>query len=420
MQKRLNVRKIYFNVMKGEQMKSLKSKKGITLIALVITIIVLLILAGVSINAVIGENGIATKAKLSKQEMVIAEDKEKINLAIAEYEMESIEDDSKSLEEFLKSQDWCEDAVFDDDSKMVAVTMVNGSKYEIEVSGNVNGKDEFDWDVILEEANSNPEKYKHSEQLVSNYIAIGTDGQSVNMDLWNPTLLDDGTWILGVLNRYEVNTSYAGTFDDGKIEGKIPQYIYNVETTKFEPLTKMHGTFRNKTELKYCPEIPETVYDLYATFYNTGITECYLHDGITSLGYATFKECKSLKSITLPSEIKTIESEVFSGCVSLTSFIIPEGIEKIKFGAFSRCEELKNIVIPSSVVEIQAQAFAGCTDLATVYFEQTTVPTFGDSVFYKISGGMTTFYFKNSTVANAFTTSYYNSSYGTKSTDYNW
>ena len=74
--------------MKGEQMKSLKSKKGITLIALVITIIVLLILAGVSINAVIGENGIASKAKLAKQETVIAEDKEKINLAIAEYEME--------------------------------------------------------------------------------------------------------------------------------------------------------------------------------------------------------------------------------------------------------------------------------------------------------------------------------------------
>lgn len=41
----------------------MKKQNGITLIALVITIIVLLILAGVSISAVIGENGIATKAK---------------------------------------------------------------------------------------------------------------------------------------------------------------------------------------------------------------------------------------------------------------------------------------------------------------------------------------------------------------------
>ncbi len=41
----------------------LKSKKGITLIALVISIIVMLILAGVSLNATIGDNGIITQAK---------------------------------------------------------------------------------------------------------------------------------------------------------------------------------------------------------------------------------------------------------------------------------------------------------------------------------------------------------------------
>ena len=41
----------------------LKNKKGITLVALVITIVVLLILAGVSINLVLGNNGIIAKAK---------------------------------------------------------------------------------------------------------------------------------------------------------------------------------------------------------------------------------------------------------------------------------------------------------------------------------------------------------------------
>ena len=44
-------------------MNKLKSKKGITLVALVVTTVVLLILAGVSINAVLGDNGIITKAK---------------------------------------------------------------------------------------------------------------------------------------------------------------------------------------------------------------------------------------------------------------------------------------------------------------------------------------------------------------------
>ena len=40
-----------------------KYEKGITLVALVVTIVVLLILAGVSISTVIGDNGIITKAK---------------------------------------------------------------------------------------------------------------------------------------------------------------------------------------------------------------------------------------------------------------------------------------------------------------------------------------------------------------------
>ena len=43
-----------------------KNARGITLIALVITIIVLLILAGVTINALSGENGIITKSKEAK------------------------------------------------------------------------------------------------------------------------------------------------------------------------------------------------------------------------------------------------------------------------------------------------------------------------------------------------------------------
>ena len=50
---------------RGKKMKSTlkKTEKGITLVALVVTIVVLLILAGVSINLVLGNNGIIAKAK---------------------------------------------------------------------------------------------------------------------------------------------------------------------------------------------------------------------------------------------------------------------------------------------------------------------------------------------------------------------
>ena len=45
----------------------LKKQKGITLVALVVTIVVLLILAGVSINLVLGDNGIVKKAQEAKR-----------------------------------------------------------------------------------------------------------------------------------------------------------------------------------------------------------------------------------------------------------------------------------------------------------------------------------------------------------------
>ena len=46
-------------------MKKIKSDKAITLIALVITIIVLLILAGVTLSMVMGDYGIILKARVS-------------------------------------------------------------------------------------------------------------------------------------------------------------------------------------------------------------------------------------------------------------------------------------------------------------------------------------------------------------------
>ena len=60
----------------------MKNNKGITLIALVITIIVLLILAGVSIAMLTGENGILTQAESSKEDTSDAEIADRINMAL--------------------------------------------------------------------------------------------------------------------------------------------------------------------------------------------------------------------------------------------------------------------------------------------------------------------------------------------------
>ena len=55
--------KINFIKLLCEEENDMKKNKGITLVALVVTIVVLLILAGVSINLVLGDNGIIAKAK---------------------------------------------------------------------------------------------------------------------------------------------------------------------------------------------------------------------------------------------------------------------------------------------------------------------------------------------------------------------
>ena len=61
-----------------------REQKGITLVALVITIIVLLILAGVTIAALSGPNGILTNAVKSNEETALSQAKEAVSMAISE------------------------------------------------------------------------------------------------------------------------------------------------------------------------------------------------------------------------------------------------------------------------------------------------------------------------------------------------
>ena len=62
-----------------------KKEKGITLIALVVTIVVLLILAGISISMLTGENGVITQANKSSVKNDNGTVLETIELKIAEY-----------------------------------------------------------------------------------------------------------------------------------------------------------------------------------------------------------------------------------------------------------------------------------------------------------------------------------------------
>ena len=78
-----------------------KEMKGITLIALVITIVVLMILAGVSINTVLGDDGIIQKAKEAAEATKRASAEEEMNRLVLEYQLAK---NDETLESFLQEK----------------------------------------------------------------------------------------------------------------------------------------------------------------------------------------------------------------------------------------------------------------------------------------------------------------------------
>lgn len=73
-------------------MKYKKDKSGITLIVLVITVIVLLILSGVTIRMIAGKNGIITNALKAVDETSHAQVKEQIQSELVEYKVSKSSD----------------------------------------------------------------------------------------------------------------------------------------------------------------------------------------------------------------------------------------------------------------------------------------------------------------------------------------
>ena len=120
--------------------QKLKENKGITLIALVITIIVLLILAGVSIAMLTGENGILTQAQKSQTQTEIGEEKEQIALAYngAKAENDGGDVDAEDLNRNFGYNDTKANAT-DGANGSMTVTFESGNQYTIDENGNITG-----------------------------------------------------------------------------------------------------------------------------------------------------------------------------------------------------------------------------------------------------------------------------------------
>ena len=91
-------------------MNKLKSTKAITLVALVITIIILLILAGIAIATLGGENGLFVRVKQAKKAHIQAEMQEQLTLALNELQVDK--KGNASLDDV--TQDWINTVISSD------------------------------------------------------------------------------------------------------------------------------------------------------------------------------------------------------------------------------------------------------------------------------------------------------------------
>ena len=112
------------------------NQKGITLIALVITIIVLLILAGVSIATLTGENGILTQANNAKTQTEIADEKEAVEMA-ATYAITKGEINKSNLDEELNNRPGTGNYTSQVVDEGIAVTFKSKRSYLVDSNGNV-------------------------------------------------------------------------------------------------------------------------------------------------------------------------------------------------------------------------------------------------------------------------------------------
>ena len=137
----------------------IQENKAITLIALVITIIVLIILAGVAINLTLGQNGLFTRAKTAREEYSTAEAKEKLEQEILNIQIQAVQEgkdfDLKYLKEKIDKTKY-EITLDDEENPTTAVVKEIGSNYYLTVDSKLKV-------TKVEEQQPKPQYVKFSE-----------------------------------------------------------------------------------------------------------------------------------------------------------------------------------------------------------------------------------------------------------------
>ena len=189
-----------------------KNAKGITLVALVITIIILLILAGISIQA-LTNTGLFANAKKASDASKLSDAKEKITLLEHEWQMEHASSPEKTLEEFLN--DKVTDKTIDEFKKL------DDGNYEVYINGYV-GTLNSDGSLVGDVQKAGP------RPTISN-IKITTDGSKEVADNSQKT-------------GAKLQINFSTSMENGTIKSVTPAVPYTTNGTETEVTFTVVGT----------------------------------------------------------------------------------------------------------------------------------------------------------------------------------
>ena len=291
----------------------MKENKGITLIALIITIIVILILAGISIAMLAGNNSILNRAGQSRVANALGAAKDNVNIAV----MAAVQDYYQS--------------VYD-------ATSVNGTYTQ-------SGLDKYVTDHI--KANNSNSEYNLSTIDVSfgNWSKSGT-GASITLTYTPDSSSVTGTLENGVMTWGAINSN--GQVDENQntetvVEGSISDWVLN--DAKDAILFYIGGDITEDTfvipnyvdgnKISYIGEgAPIWVQKGGPTSFMVG-KKLQISEGITQIRNNAFVNCQFSGDLILPTTISTIGESVFTNCTGLTGrLVIPYGVQTIGNNAF--------------------------------------------------------------------------------------
>lgn len=191
--------------------RNLRKNNGITLVALVITIIILLILAGISISA-LTNTGIFQKAQDAEGKSKLADAKEAMTLLLHEWQMEHVTS-NKTLETFLGEKVA--------DSTIESYNKLGDGNYEVYIKGHVG--------VIDGEGNLVEDVQKAGPRPTISNVKITTDGTTEVVDNSQPA----GT---------KLKIDFSSSIENGTIKSVTPAVPYETNGTETEVTFTIVGT----------------------------------------------------------------------------------------------------------------------------------------------------------------------------------